>query len=107
VLCALAASLSEHIGDSCFAARHGGEEFVLLFYGMDKEAARQRLDAIRIAQSTRQLVNRENGQPFGRITFSAGVAEVTEDADIRSALTRADAALYRAKQEGRNRVRVG
>lgn len=107
VLCAVAQTLNEHAGDACFVARHGGEEFVLLFYGMDKEAARTRLDAIRCAQAHRQLMNRETGQPFGRITFSGGVAEVTEDADTRSALARADAALYRAKQEGRNRVMVG
>ena len=107
VLCALAATLSEAAGDTCFVARHGGEEFVLLFYGLGKEAACRRLDAIRRAQAARQLMNRDTGQPFGRITFSAGVAEVTEDADTRSALARADAALYRAKQEGRNRVEQG
>jgi diguanylate cyclase len=107
VLCALAATLIEHAGDTCFVARHGGEEFVLLFYGQTKAAARLRLEMIRRAQAARQLVNRETGLPFGRVTFSAGVAEVTEDADTRSALARADAALYRAKQAGRNRVEVG
>lgn len=107
VLCALAASFSEAAGDACFVARHGGEEFVLLFYGLTKEAARGRLDAIRRAQGSRALMNRDTGEPFGRITFSAGVAEVTEDTDIRSALARADAALYRAKQQGRNRVELG
>ena len=107
VLCTLAATLAEYAGDSRFVARHGGEEFVLLFYGLGKDAARTRLDAIRRAQSARQLINRANGQPFGRITFSGGVAEVTEDADARSALARADAALYRAKQAGRNQVIVG
>ena len=107
VLCALAATLTEHAGDSCFVARHGGEEFVLLFYGMGKDAARFRLDAIRRAQAARQLMNRDTGQPFGRVTFSGGVAEVTEDTDPRSALACADAALYRAKEEGRNRVVVG
>jgi diguanylate cyclase len=106
VLCAMASSLIAYAGDSFFVARHGGEEFVLLFYGLDKESARQRVETMRCAQAARQLVNRETGQPFGRITFSAGVAEVTEDADTRSALSRADAALYRAKQEGRNRVVV-
>ena len=106
VLCAMASSLIAYAGDSFFVARHGGEEFVLLFYGLDKESARQRVEVMRSAQAARQLVNRESGQPFGRITFSAGIAEVTEDADTRSALTRADAALYRAKQEGRNRVVV-
>lgn len=106
VLCALANSLIEYAGDRFFVARHGGEEFVVLFYGLTKDAARQRLDLLRLAQSGRQLINRETGQPFGKITFSGGVAEVTEDADTRSALARADAALYRAKEEGRNRVMV-
>jgi diguanylate cyclase len=107
VLCAVAATLNEHGGDGCFVARHGGEEFVLLFYGLDKEAARMKLDAIRRAQAARQLMNRETGQPFGRVTFSGGVAEVTEDSDTRSALGRADAALFRAKEGGRNQVMVG
>jgi diguanylate cyclase len=107
VLCALATSLMEYAGDQFFVARHGGEEFVLLFYGLDKNAAYQRLDALRAAQATRLLMNRDNRQPFGKITFSGGVAEVTEEADTRSALARADAALYRAKEEGRNRVMVG
>lgn len=107
VLCALAANFTELAGDSCFVARHGGEEFVLLFYAMGKAEAKARLDVIRRAFAARMLMNRDTGQPFGRITFSAGVAEVTEDADMRSALGRADAALYRAKQEGRNRVELG
>ncbi|GIX21184.1 GGDEF domain-containing protein [Erythrobacter cryptus] len=107
VLCALAASLAEQAGDTGFVARHGGEEFVLIFFGMDKHAARAKLDAIRAVQATKVLINRDTGQPFGRITFSAGVADVSEDRDPRSALARADAALYRAKQAGRNRVMVG
>ena len=107
VLCALAATLNEHAGNNCFVARHGGEEFVLLLYGLDKEAARSRLDAIRRAQALRRLVNRDTGQGFGQITFSAGVAEITEYSDMRNALARADAALYRAKNEGRNRIELG
>ncbi|TAD82459.1 MAG: GGDEF domain-containing protein [Sphingomonadales bacterium] len=107
VLCALAASLTEMARDDCFVARHGGEEFVLLFYGIGKERAKARLDTIRRAQGAKMLMNRDTGQPFGRITFSGGVAEVTEDPDIRSALARADAALYCAKQQGRNQVALG
>lgn len=107
VLCALAAALVEMAGDTCFIARHGGEEFVLLFYGLDMAAAKIELDTIRRAQGARVLMNRDTGQPFGKITFSAGVAEVTADSDARSALARADAALYRAKQHGRNRIELG
>ena len=106
VLCALAATLIEQGRDSCFVARHGGEEFVLLFYGLTKEEASRRVETMRRAQASRRLINRDSGQGFGRVTFSAGVAEVTEDPDVRSALSRADAALYRAKQMGRNRVEL-
>jgi diguanylate cyclase len=106
VLSALAATLSEHAGDGSFVARHGGEEFVVLFYGLDKHKAALRMETIRRAQAARRLVNRDTGQGFGRITFSAGVAEVTEDTDNRGALARADAALYLAKNNGRNRVEI-
>jgi len=94
-------------GRGVLTARHGGEEFVLLFEGLGKDAARARLDAIRRALAARVLMNRDTGQPFGKITFSGGVAEVAEDADTRGALARADAALYRAKQQGRNRIELG
>jgi diguanylate cyclase len=107
VLCALAATLNEHARDDCFVARHGGEEFVLLLYSLDKEAAWTRVDSIRRAQALRRLINRETGKGFGQITFSAGVAEITEYNDMRSALARADAALYRAKNGGRNRIELG
>ncbi len=107
VLCALAASFADMAGEACFTARHGGEEFVLLFDGLDKQAAKARLDAIRRALGSRVLMNRDTGQPFGKITFSGGVAEVSEDSDTRGALARADAALYRAKQQGRNRIELG
>lgn len=107
VLCALAATLNEHGGDDCFVARHGGEEFVLLLYGLDKEAAQGRVDAIRRAQAVRRLVNRDSGQGFGQVSFSAGVAQIVDYSDMRSALARADAALYRAKEQGRNRVELG
>jgi diguanylate cyclase len=106
ILCAIASSLNEHANDDCFVSRHGGEEFVLLFYALDKQAAWNKLDRIRRAQAARQLMNRKTGRPFGKVTFSGGIAEVTEDTDHRSALVRADAALYQAKQDGRNRIVV-
>jgi diguanylate cyclase len=107
VLCALATTLHENAGDSCFVARHGGEEFVLLLYGLDKEAASARVDVCRRTQAARRLVNRDTGQGLGQVSFSAGVAEITDYSDMRSALARADAALYRAKNQGRNRVELG
>lgn len=104
VLVSIAATLSENASDECFVGRHGGEEFVVLLYGHDKDAAWRKLDGIRRAQAAKQLMNRETGKPFGKITFSGGIAEVTENSDTRSALVRADEALYQAKEEGRNRI---
>ena len=70
-------------------------------------AAQARVDAIRRAQASRRLVNRDSGQGFGQVSFSAGVTEIADYSDMRSALARADAALYRAKEKGRNRVEIG
>lgn len=104
ILCAIADTLSAIANDECFIARHGGEEFVMLFYGLDKEDAWRELERVRRMMASKQLMNRETGKPFGKITFSGGIAEVTETDDPRSALERADAALYEAKQGGRNMI---
>ncbi|MEM9500556.1 MAG: GGDEF domain-containing protein [Pseudomonadota bacterium] len=104
ILVAIASTLNEIASDQCFVSRHGGEEFVLLLYGHDKDAAWRKLDGVRRVMSHRQLMNRETGRPFGKVTFSGGIAEVTEDIDTRSALSRADEALYQAKAAGRNQI---
>jgi len=104
VLVSIADTLSLHASDECFVARHGGEEFVLLFFGSDKDTAVRKLEAIRRAQASKLLVNRETGKGFGKITFSGGIAEVEGPHDARDALSRADKALYDAKSAGRNRV---
>lgn len=106
VLVAIANTLKKHAGKHLFAARHGGEEFVVMFPGLTAQDASDRLDEIRIDLSSRQMVNRDNGKSFGRITFSAGVSAVQNPSDTREALSRADAALYDAKQSGRDRVLI-
>jgi diguanylate cyclase len=90
--------------DHCHVARHGGEEFVLLLRGATLDEACAHLDKLREELASRRLVNRANDKPFGQVTFSAGIADVFQCGDPRSALRAADTALYRAKQEGRNRV---
>ncbi len=104
VLVAIARTLQSYAGKHCFAARHGGEEFALLFPGADLAKAKTRLDKIRMDLGTRQMVNRDNGQSFGKVTFSGGVSEVANRDDAREALARADAALYKAKEGGRDQV---
>lgn len=88
----------------CHVARHGGEEFVLLFRGLAPDQALERLDKARETFSCRRLIDRETHEPIGFITFSGGLADVFAHDTPRAALKAADNALYAAKKAGRNRI---
>ncbi|MBJ7442906.1 MAG: GGDEF domain-containing protein [Sphingobium sp.] len=104
VLKFVAGLLAKASDDHCHVARHGGEEFVMLFRGKTAAEACEAVDAVREDLATRSLVNRSNGERMERVSFSAGVANVLAYDDPRSALKAADRALYLAKEHGRNRV---
>ena len=104
VLKAVAQTLARISDDTCHVARHGGEEFVILFRGKDLDEACKALDNSRETMADRRLVNRATDVPFGRITFSGGVADVFAYASHREALKAANDALYDAKNGGRNRI---
>ena len=106
VIQAIAQALARISNDNCHVARHGGEEFVMLFRGKDKREAQLKLDETREFMAQRQFVNRITDEPIGQITFSGGVADVFAYPDARTALRAADEALYRAKQTGRNRIEL-
>ena len=91
----------------CHVARHGGEEFVLLFRGLSIDEAAERLDGARASFANRRLINRENESALGQVTYSAGVADVLSHASLSDALRAADVALYGAKAAGRNCVKIG
>jgi diguanylate cyclase len=105
----VATSLAKDGDERLFAARYGGEEFVVLFEGSTAKQAGAEVDRIRAAIAARDLKVNATGQTLGRLTFSAGIAELhKEDEEGASAmLKRADIALYDAKRNGRNRVVVG
>jgi len=102
VIKALATALAKITDDHCHVARHGGEEFVLLFRGLGKEEAMERLDEVRAAMAQRNFINRRTEKPIGHITFSGGVADVFAYPTPSEALKAADVALYTAKAQGRN-----
>lgn len=95
------------IADSrCHVARHGGEEFAVLLRGSSLDDAWARLDAAREEIARKRLVNRINDTPFGRITFSGGIADALAYRNRSEALKAADSALYAAKASGRNCVLI-
>jgi diguanylate cyclase len=104
VIQAIAQVLQRITNERCHVARHGGEEFVMLFRGMNTSEAHAVLDGAREQLSSRNFVNRKTDEPIGGITFSGGVADVFGYADPRAALEAADEALYRAKSSGRNQI---
>ncbi|MCR5507368.1 MAG: diguanylate cyclase [Lachnospiraceae bacterium] len=101
VLIEVAKTLSEHMRSSGFAARWGGEEFLLVFEnisGMSATVASERLlDAIR-----EHLVEHE-GQ-FHLVTMSFGVVQGRPELTLDENVNAADEKLYEAKEGGRNRV---
>lgn len=92
--------------EKCHVARHGGEEFVMLFRGMDVNAARDLLDQARAALADRRFRSRMTDDMIGSVTFSGGVADVFAYKEPRTALRAADEALYVAKESGRNRIEL-
>jgi diguanylate cyclase len=103
VLAAIAESLVEGC-EAHLVARYGGEEFVILFAGIDAKTAQETLDRVRARVAGKRYRIRENSEPLGAVTFSAGFIEVASGEAAEAAITRADALLYAAKSEGRNRV---
>lgn len=90
-------------------ARYGGEEFAAVLPGTDREAGRKLADQMRKAVEELDLEHRgipENEGGSGRVTLTVGVTAVVPEQDQLPdlVLAAADAALYRAKALGRNRV---
>lgn len=98
VLVAAARRLEEAAEDAA-VYRFGGEEFVVLLTGSNERAARERAERMRAAIAASPVAGVE-------LTASFGVAVSAPDDgfDYRRAFTRADAALYAAKSQGRDRV---
>ena len=95
----------DRISDArCHVARHGGEEFAVLFRGVTLQQAWKRLDGARTEIAERRLVNRANDMPFGQVTFSGGLADVFAYSGKSAAMKAADEALYAAKEGGRNQI---
>jgi diguanylate cyclase (GGDEF)-like protein len=105
VLRELAQILFQQLRDTDIVGRYGGEEFVILLPGTDLHGA------VSLADRVRGLVEKHPfrwGDAFARITLSAGVVAYPHPSlqspdDI---VKQADAALYRAKKQGRNAVQV-
>jgi diguanylate cyclase (GGDEF)-like protein len=89
-------------GDGIY--RYGGEEFLIVLPEQTAETAR--IAAERVRSSVEELAIPHAAVPGGVVTLSVGIAAYHpgDAAPVEELLKRADAALYRAKAAGRNRV---
>ncbi|MFY0663532.1 MAG: diguanylate cyclase [Natronospirillum sp.] len=104
VLKILARQLQAQLRQYDFIARYGGEEFVIIMPGTAQEAAIAAMEKLRLAVQNSPF--HFKGEPVP-ITVSIGCAQFKPGDHIVAVFDRADAALYRAKDNGRNRVEIG
>lgn len=102
VLQALGDRLRELAAPSDLVARMGGEEFCIAMPGARREQAFARAEAI-LAHCRNTTVPGDDGRDI-RFTLSAGVCEASPGQSLDEALARADAAMYTAKRDGRDRA---
>ncbi len=104
VLRLVARTLVENLKGRDIIARYGGEEFVIMLPLTRLQDAERVANQLRMGLSSKQIARRGTNEILGSATISIGVAEYVENEDPDMLLARADAALYRAKQTGRNKV---
>ena len=104
VLKQLAELLTKISTGNIFACRLGGEEFAVICYAMDRSDAALIFERLR--QDLTALEISYDGKKLPPITMSGGIAMLREAEDINELLRRADDALYRAKDLGRDRVEI-
>ena len=104
VLADTAHLLQRSLRQTDFAGRYGGEEFLLVLPQTDAAGAAVIAERARVILQGTAMHDAEGGT-YG-VTASFGVAEWSAGNDVDALVGRADAAMYRAKEAGRNRVEV-
>ena len=101
ILAAIADAFREFLRPSDLIARFGGDEFAILLPGLSLAEATATAERLR-----ESLVSYSDPSLPSGVTISIGLTEAAESDDLDCLLQRADAAMYDAKDQGRNRVAV-
>jgi|GEM_PF-573570 len=105
VLQELGQFIQKYVRGSDIACRYGGEEFLLILPEGSLDITSKRAEQLR--EGIKHLHLKYRNEPLGQITFSLGVASFPEHGLTgQDVIREADAALYRAKREGRDAVRL-
>jgi diguanylate cyclase (GGDEF)-like protein/PAS domain S-box-containing protein len=102
VICRFSELVRTHLRDFDLFGRWGGEEFIAAVIGSDPRFLKHIAERIRCAFA--ELLFEFGNRPPFHVTVSVGGADAKHSASIEDMIKRADAALYRAKNGGRNKV---
>ncbi len=100
----VASLMKKHADNHHHVARYGGEELAIIMPNTSEERALEISETIRSSMEAARLQRKNDSQSLGSITISIGVATMQQGDDPESLIVRADNALYKAKQSGRNKV---
>jgi diguanylate cyclase (GGDEF)-like protein len=106
ILVEIATLIGDNIRGSDYLGRFGGEEFMLIIDAPDMKTAESTLERLLSTVRSNEFINFEGDRTF-RLTISAGVALCEKTCMPDTVINSADAALYKAKEGGRNRVEFG
>jgi len=100
--------ITEKVRDDDIVIRYGGEEFLIIFNKIPLEVAEERLNALKNQYALKIQKTTENKTIDRNITFSAGLAPIPNSTDLKHEIIieKADKALYKAKESGRNKIIV-
>lgn len=96
--------MDQQVKGGDYIARYGGEEFMVILPETPPEGAITVAEAIRHAVEQIVLVKRSTKERLSKVTLSLGVGTYRRGEGKMAVIERVDAALYHAKNEGRNRV---
>lgn len=106
VIASVGRLIRDCLGQSGFAARENGQEFLVALPAQSIASAREIADSIRVRVEKGKIRRRRTDEPIGGITISAGIAAWQDGDNVESVFERAQHALDISKEEGRNRVTV-
>jgi diguanylate cyclase (GGDEF)-like protein len=108
VLQAISKAVAQTIRSGDMAYRYGGEELLIIMPEQSAETSIVAMERVRVAVEQLAIEHVSN-RPYGTVTISIGLVAIGQGEQLpwEAVLNRADAALYRAKAEGRNRMALG
>ena len=98
--------MQEHMKSYGFVFRWGGEEFLLIYQGMNKNRVREKLAELAGMILSSEIILHDNKVPLA-VTMTFGIADYCETQKIHDLLALADSRLYQGKNKGRNCIVTG